>query len=196
MPYPEKLPLHVIWDEVAYLLDFTKDLLSLALTCHTFKELVIPNHLEYRYISCDIRRKDIWQLLLSRPRLARGIRSLRLRPEPSALDKPQLPQILHNSPDRNFYYGVPVASEHLTLFRSSLSYMTFLKELVWKHNYVPAGDVINIFRVLTSTTCSLKALSVNFFWLDNPRFSDSRQQLENLSVSFFFFLFVLPRILI
>lgn len=182
MPYPEKLPLHVIWDEIAYLLDFTRDLLSLALTCHTFKELVIPNHLEYRYINCDIRRKDIWQLLNSRPRLAKGIRSLRLRAEPSALDKPQLPRILDESPDRNFYYGVPVADEHVALFRNSLSYMTLLKELVWKHNHVPAGEVINIFRVLTSTSHSLKALSINFFSLDNPRFSGSRQQLENFGI--------------
>ncbi|GJJ12782.1 hypothetical protein Clacol_007027 [Clathrus columnatus] len=76
MPLPKGLRVYTIWDEISFLIDSPKDLLSLALTCRTFKELIIPDHLEYRIICCDFRRPDVWKFLASRPWLARRMRAI------------------------------------------------------------------------------------------------------------------------
>ncbi|GJJ16145.1 hypothetical protein Clacol_010425 [Clathrus columnatus] len=60
MPYPEGLSLYTIWEEIAHFLDSTKDLLSLALTYRTFKELIVPDYLHYRRLSIDIRMASVW----------------------------------------------------------------------------------------------------------------------------------------
>ncbi|KAI0297986.1 hypothetical protein BC826DRAFT_907371, partial [Russula brevipes] len=52
------------------------DLLSLALSCSTWKHIVIPRHLEYREISLSVDHHDVWKHLAERPSLAANVRRL------------------------------------------------------------------------------------------------------------------------
>jgi hypothetical protein len=52
------------------------DLLSLALSCSTWKNIVIPYHLEYREISLSVDHHSIWRHLAERPSLAANVRKL------------------------------------------------------------------------------------------------------------------------
>ncbi|GJJ12784.1 hypothetical protein Clacol_007029 [Clathrus columnatus] len=159
MSYPKSLPLHTIWDDIAFLLESTKDLLSLALTCHTFKDLVIPDHLKYRHISCDIRSPN-WKLLENRPRLARGIRSIELA-EDSAMEDVRLPR----TPDLSYEYKrhTKVTNDKMTLFTNSISHMTLLREFTWTQYPESIQQVINISEVLTSSASRLEGLSIRAY---------------------------------
>ncbi|KIJ49106.1 hypothetical protein M422DRAFT_99480, partial [Sphaerobolus stellatus SS14] len=48
----------------------SNDLLSLALTCRAFYQVIIPWHLEYRRITCDVERTSVWKSLCDKPYLA------------------------------------------------------------------------------------------------------------------------------
>jgi hypothetical protein len=52
------------------------DLLSLALSCLTWKNIIIPYHLEYREISLSVDHHSIWRHLAERPSLAANVRKL------------------------------------------------------------------------------------------------------------------------
>jgi len=52
------------------------DLLSLALSCTTWKHIIIPHHLEYREISLSVDHHNIWKHLAERPSLAANVRRL------------------------------------------------------------------------------------------------------------------------
>ncbi len=52
------------------------DLLSLALSCSTWKNIIIPYHLEYREISLSVDHHSIWRHLAERPSLAANVRRL------------------------------------------------------------------------------------------------------------------------
>ncbi|GJJ12819.1 hypothetical protein Clacol_007064 [Clathrus columnatus] len=190
MTYPKGLSIHTIWDEIAYLLDSTKDLLSLALTCRTFKDLIIPDHIEYRHIRCSIRRQDVWKHLESRPRLTRGVRFLELLVEYSNVAPSNLlPGILEsrykgskmNKTSDNILI-VPkrsrrseVTKENLDRFLGSLSHMTLLKGFIWVHQCIPPQGIVDISSVLTNTAHCLEGLSLIREYYD-------QSQYENLSI--------------
>ncbi|KAF8494932.1 hypothetical protein F5888DRAFT_1714235 [Russula emetica] len=52
------------------------DLLSLALSCSTWKNIIIPYHLEYREISLSVDHHSVWRHLAERPSLASNVRKL------------------------------------------------------------------------------------------------------------------------
>lgn len=52
------------------------DLLSLALSCSTWKNIIIPHHLEYREIYISIDHHSVWRHLAERPSLAANVRKL------------------------------------------------------------------------------------------------------------------------
>ena len=61
---------------IAEALDDRPDLLSLALTCSTWKCIIIPRHLEYREILLSVDHLYIWKHLAERPSLAANVRRL------------------------------------------------------------------------------------------------------------------------
>ncbi|KAF8525609.1 hypothetical protein BU17DRAFT_62749 [Hysterangium stoloniferum] len=63
-------------DAIASFVDHPEDLLSLALTCRRLYTVIVPDHLEFRHVRCDFNKLYVWEALLSRPRLAAGLRSL------------------------------------------------------------------------------------------------------------------------
>jgi F-box domain len=52
------------------------DLLCLALSCSTWKNIIIPYHLEYREVSLSVDHHSIWRHLAERPSLAANVRKL------------------------------------------------------------------------------------------------------------------------
>ncbi|GJJ12813.1 hypothetical protein Clacol_007058 [Clathrus columnatus] len=182
MPYPKGLSLHTIWDEVAYLLDSRKDILSLALTCRVFKELVIPDHLEYRYIRCDPCRRNVWMFLCDRARLAKGIRSLEFIREAGRGLNARLPRTL--SGPTGWTYETPrtlhdLTDKDLTMIRNSFSKMTSLKCFIWKQGLISSQAVFDILHTLTIKVQLLEELSID---LNELKLSGEQALLDNPSV--------------
>ncbi|GJJ16172.1 hypothetical protein Clacol_010452 [Clathrus columnatus] len=158
MPYPENLSLHTIWEEIVHFIDSTKDLLSLALTCHTFKELIIPDHLHYRNLSIDIRMTNVWELLEHRPRLARNVRSIKLS---NITETERLPPPLSNLAVI-FSCDVPVTDTDMAFFKRAVSHMPLLKEFSWGNlDGVSPEQVIDISHTLTASAPYLEGLDVD-----------------------------------
>ncbi|KIJ35103.1 hypothetical protein M422DRAFT_106464, partial [Sphaerobolus stellatus SS14] len=59
---------------VADNVDEPKDLFSLALTCKSLSELVIPNHLDYQIIQCSPADTRVWEHLIENRRLASRVK--------------------------------------------------------------------------------------------------------------------------
>lgn len=70
-----QLPFDVL-EHVIETLDRRQDLLSLALSCSAWKDIIIPRHLEYREISLSVDHHWIWKHLAERPSLAANVRRL------------------------------------------------------------------------------------------------------------------------
>lgn len=72
------LLLRLPFDILEHLLESldSPDLLSLALSCSTWKNIIIPHHLEYREIIMTIDHHSIWRHLAERPSLAENVRRL------------------------------------------------------------------------------------------------------------------------
>jgi hypothetical protein len=74
-------------DHICSYVDSPEDLLSLSLTSKQFCSPVIPNHIEFRRIRCDIRRLSVWTRLAESPTLAAKFTSLEIGLEKDPLDK-------------------------------------------------------------------------------------------------------------
>ncbi|GJJ12803.1 hypothetical protein Clacol_007048 [Clathrus columnatus] len=180
MSYPKGLPLYTVWDEIPYHIDSTEDLLSLALTCRTFKKLIIPNHLEYRYIRCSLHRQDVWKFFESQRRLTRGIRFVELIDGPSK-NICLLPRVFDDTDLDNTQVDPSgsITDEEIALFIKSLSYMTLLKGFSWEQRPDSPQGCINLSHALTSSAHCLEALCIEFNgWL----FPNRPSQFEKLSI--------------
>ncbi|GJJ16163.1 hypothetical protein Clacol_010443 [Clathrus columnatus] len=177
MPYPKGLSLHTVWDEIAHLLDSTKDLRSLALTCRTFKELIIPDHLHYRNLSIDIRTSSFWEFLARRPRLAKSVRSIELSCWVSDRSIPPALSALTNTIPRD----VPVNDSDIAIFKSALSRIPFLKWFYWTDlGNTSTEQLIAISHTLTASAPFLEGLYVNLFEIDAMK--HDQQQIKRLSI--------------
>ncbi|KAF8516325.1 hypothetical protein BU17DRAFT_25245, partial [Hysterangium stoloniferum] len=65
-----------ILDAIVSEIERPGDLLQLALTKKSFKNLIIPWHIRYRVIVVHLFHPRLWELLASRPNLASRIRDL------------------------------------------------------------------------------------------------------------------------
>lgn len=72
-----------ILDMIAFHIDNRKDLLSLALTCQRLRDIVLPRHLEYRFIQCRPSSERLWRHLIAHPLLACNVRRLHIIDEMS-----------------------------------------------------------------------------------------------------------------
>ncbi|GJJ10677.1 hypothetical protein Clacol_004904 [Clathrus columnatus] len=72
-----------ILDMIVFHLDSRKDLLSLALTCQRLRDIVLPRHLEYRFIQCKPNSEKVWKHLIAHPLLACNVRRLHVIDERS-----------------------------------------------------------------------------------------------------------------
>jgi hypothetical protein len=104
-----RLPIDAL-ELIAEWLDDRPDLLSLALSCSTWKNIIIPRHLEYREISLSVDHDLIWRHLAERPSLASNVRRLVISDSdlyPGSVPLPPIPgprwqiprTLIHLSPD-------------------------------------------------------------------------------------------------
>lgn len=162
MPYPSSLSLHEIWEEIAFHVDSTRDLLSLALTSRTFNLLIIPYHLDYRYISCDLRQTYVWEHLFTHLHRTKGVRSL----EFGILDdkkKLLLPRSLRKPPNKLIYSSfASIPMECIQMVVTSISSMAFLMRFVW--NCQPFDNMGDIFRAVTESNNCVQELFIDTGW--------------------------------
>ncbi|KIJ24921.1 hypothetical protein M422DRAFT_98664, partial [Sphaerobolus stellatus SS14] len=65
-------------EKIVGYIDSVINLLSFALTCRELCVLIIPWHIEYRWISCHPGRTDIWKMLSIKPHLAARLQHLEI----------------------------------------------------------------------------------------------------------------------
>ncbi|GJJ14396.1 hypothetical protein Clacol_008660 [Clathrus columnatus] len=176
MPYPKGLSLYTIWEEIANLLDSTKDLLSLALTCHTFKELIIPDHLYYRHLSIDIRMKSVWEFLERRPGLAKSVRSIKLSNLSTGRLPPALSGLTVKIPSH-----IPVSDSDIAIFKSAISNMPLLKEFSWGR--FDKGSPEQLIDISHALTTSVPCLGLDVDLSDLTIVMCGQHQMKRLSVN-------------
>lgn len=142
-----------LWDEIAHFVGSTNDLLSLALVCRELSVIVLPHHIHYRRIRCNICKIDVWMHLDKYPHRARGIRSLEI--VDGNEDNVQLPPIVR--------YTMPIgatSSSIIPSLLSSLSHMISLERFEW--NPAPLVHMHDVSRLLVDRAMSLRALAIVF----------------------------------
>ncbi|KIY44964.1 hypothetical protein FISHEDRAFT_61471 [Fistulina hepatica ATCC 64428] len=91
-----RLPLELL-HEILSDIEFHAHLLALALTCHAFKNLVIPRHIQYRVITTRNWVSPIWSHLARRRDLARNIRQVHMFDKSDTTFAVHIPTILLDS---------------------------------------------------------------------------------------------------
>ncbi|KDQ51150.1 hypothetical protein JAAARDRAFT_62730 [Jaapia argillacea MUCL 33604] len=114
-----------IFDAILHEIDQPSDVLSLALTCHSLSQFLIPNVLEFRSLSAPIWHATLWDHLARHPEHSRHLRVLRISEDdfrvPRSLAVP--------SPSRGCDLGDDsVAFRHIF---QSLRWMRCLRTLQW-----------------------------------------------------------------
>lgn len=173
IPFPLEL-----WEEIVYSVDSSRDLLSLALVSKFFDSIIIPHHIQYRNICCDLRRTYVWAHLIDNRRRTKGIRCLKLVDERE--HGTQLPPLLVHPTTP---YTVD-ETHAVSLLVQSLLFMTALERFEWK--YPPGGilNIVDISRLLVDKATSLRALSLDFEWPSNTEDSSFTDVLNSLPVCF------------
>ncbi|KIJ57351.1 hypothetical protein M422DRAFT_219252 [Sphaerobolus stellatus SS14] len=69
------LPVEIL-ENIVLEVDRPLDLLSMALCNKALLSSIIPSHMEFRDIQCDLKTLSIWKKLIQRPFLARRLRKL------------------------------------------------------------------------------------------------------------------------
>ncbi|KAF8517036.1 hypothetical protein BU17DRAFT_92206 [Hysterangium stoloniferum] len=74
------LPIEIV-EHIVSEIEHPRDLLSLALSNSSLKNIIIPYHIQFRHIACDPCREYLWQYLSDHPHLAARIRQIEIIPE-------------------------------------------------------------------------------------------------------------------
>jgi hypothetical protein len=152
---PPSLPIEIL-DKIAFYVDSHEDLISLALTCWQLKEVVIPDHSDYRMITIQHDMHHLWADFVKSPRVAQHVKALHLY-DPD--DWTPRPRYLKTLDDHSQGDDEPLRSSKekeeikLSNMCQALRNMTALQEFVWHfywgdNNQLARSDPNAIFRVL------------------------------------------------
>lgn len=176
MLVPHPFPLE-LWEEIIYSVDSSPDLLSLALVSKFFDFIIIPHHIQYRDICCDLRRAYVWTHLIDNRRRTRGIRRLKLVDEEEYLI--ELPPLLVH-PDTFYTTDETIAVSSLV---QSLLLMTTLNQFEWKSAPCNILNLVDISRLLVDKATNLRALSLSYvFPSDAEEISNFTQNINSLPI--------------
>jgi hypothetical protein len=152
-------------DHICSYIDSPEDLLTLSLISKHFCSLIIPNHIEFRRIHCDIRRVSVWKKLADNPPLAAKFTSLEVGLEGYAWDgttfrRAILPKSwIRSNPNDGFELGyqwlhgmgsigpgevdVAAATSCLASLVTAIHRMSSLTRFRWAVKYLPpSNDVV------------------------------------------------------
>jgi hypothetical protein len=73
-------------DHISSFVESPKDLLSLSLTSKRACNVIIPRHIQFRHLRCDIRRATLWRRLAELPTLAARFVTVEITDEYGDLD--------------------------------------------------------------------------------------------------------------
>ncbi|KDQ55022.1 hypothetical protein JAAARDRAFT_195908 [Jaapia argillacea MUCL 33604] len=136
-PFPLfDLPIELV-DRVIDYVDEKRDVLALALTCHYFNTLLIPDHLRYRKILMGLYRLDTVENVIARPALGRNIRILLIRPRVTGRRREPLDRFCCGSVEASVVAESRVAlalsvMPNLTKFEWDMYHEPETKDLLWE----------------------------------------------------------------
>lgn len=113
--------------KVVDLIDAPRDLLSLALTSHLLKDVVIPCHSEYRVIRCRLN-SGIWAHLAACRGLARNVREIEVIFDSDSGRPECAPSTLH---DNSTVVGATDDSDGVEQLVTALQFTEHLKVFHW-----------------------------------------------------------------
>lgn len=167
-------PLEIL-DQLALALEDPHDLLSLSLTCKTWKRIILPSHIEFRCIRCTLNELWLWKLLSQKQHLASGIRKLAiLSPANSAMNKsvPRSTQIIAQK--QNTTLTKLTEEEETPAIKCvirAIEYMVHLQEFCWDDSVCFNDDIysqMDLLQVLGNCR-SISRVQLPSFKKSTPR---------------------------
>jgi len=159
-----RIPLE-LFEAIILDVDSPGDLLSLALACRTLHTLIVPNHVDFRFIQCTPGRKKLWSFLGENPRYASRIREIKLINEFFAKPSPKVPTMFS---DEEPEQGSRLNNWDQTLYPDisqlipSLSKMVNLLKFSWELGLVSRDDLtarLQIGEAIRTSGCNLSGIS-------------------------------------
>lgn len=142
-------------DVLLYIIEFVdhpKDLLAFALTARALCAAIIPQHINYRRISCSVSSDHVWKHLLDTPNVCSRIRYL----STEFGEQTEIPRLCRTDSDS---MTLPMRGRDYTLFSQALSKMVNLKVL--KHTTgSDHKSVWVIFEAIGKAGCELEEMKV------------------------------------
>lgn len=168
MNFPPELFLHII-DQI----DHPRDLLSLALANRLFSATIIPDHMDYRQIWCEVDEHKVWDHLLEQRSRCKAVRTLTVdNPERRYIPRPcgQQTNGTPNVPPRR------LLSQQK--FYEALSRMSNLKTL--KCALSNEEITTNVSNAIARAGCALDELEVE---VGRPQYQETSKKPFKLEVS-------------
>lgn len=175
MNFPPELFLQII-DQI----DHPKDLLALGLASRLFAAIIIPDHMEYRQIWCEVDEHPVWDHLLEQRSRCRAVRMLTVdNPERHYVPRPAQCGQQTIKPDVESFSSS--SKRRLLLsqqkFCEALSRMSNLKTL--RCALSNEDTAMNVAHALTRAGCALEELEIE---VGRPQYQEPSENAFQLQV--------------
>ncbi|KAL0947296.1 hypothetical protein HGRIS_013415 [Hohenbuehelia grisea] len=153
-----------ILDRICSYISSPKDLLYVALAARKFNQVIIPDHIQFRNIRCDFRRKNVWQKLAAAPAKAARFVEVEIVDERGTdgyHDPRGLPIIFPRSLDTSSdTEGTEGYTSAVATLASALRLMSNLRAFHWYTAAVrPTNEVFLALREASSPVESIEVLN-------------------------------------
>jgi hypothetical protein len=157
-----------------------RDLLSFALTAKSIHALIIPHHLEFRIVRCELSRAQLWDALADRKEFAARLNTLEILDVPEVL--PAIAPKLIPGTDTDLA-KLNLCSSNCDCTRrlqSAISKMHGLRRFGWVGPEKRSHNAEPVFEALGIACVNLQELELEYF--------DSTPSFDSVSVPVGFFL--------
>lgn len=161
-----KIPLEILLG-IFEVVDSPKTLLSLALTCKTLRDIIIPDYLYYFRIHTTIADDSLWNDFLQKPHLFRNVRELELV---DSIQRTYYTTSVDNNPTGNNSRRVQDPEDHVRLsnLRQIVQSMVGLRRVKIKIGSLAIFQHVS--DALVDSKCTLEELDVTFKFRPRRRF--------------------------
>ncbi|KAF8066723.1 hypothetical protein FPV67DRAFT_1496145 [Lyophyllum atratum] len=159
--YSHSCPLEIL-DHICISIDAPSDLLSVALTSKQLCSLIIPDHLHFRDLKCDLKRVSVWRMLVTRPALAMRIRTVEIIGERAHTRDPRVPSsmVIESAGDAIQNYKTDEYLDPISCLADAIRCMPRLTAFHWlDENELPDN---RIYAALVETCPNLNDVEILF----------------------------------
>ncbi|KIJ33757.1 hypothetical protein M422DRAFT_264210 [Sphaerobolus stellatus SS14] len=169
-------------------------LLALAVTCHQLHDHIIPDHLEFRYIRCDLQRIHLWEALQQIPAQTSRIRGLYVVPEAnlywlgprkSIVTPGSVVRRLQNFDSIITFPTIEMYLKAFTALASAIRVMRGLE--IFQYQVAVKAPMELLFAALNDSCPKLQDVQIGYTALESHEHTASLWQLHNLT-SFSFYI--------